>query len=95
MWIVKHRVWVEDYKIFVNKPTRNAEGYWEDSTDSNMTSSKPLPKKSHGHGCAGYVVKTTLKYLKLMGWRSDYEKYKTTEEMWNNGYKSYSVGLFD
>ena len=60
-----------------------------------MTSSKPLPKKSHGHGCAGYVVKTTLKYLKLMGWRSDYEKYKTTEEMWNNGYKSYSVGLFD
>ena len=168
MWIVKNRVQAGDYKIFVNKPTRNAEGYWEDSTesnndrrygyiippnefpcnitwtqeplkiiidleenfddekpiymiaeseegsrdcygdfeygycplskyatDSNMTSSKPLPKKTHGYGCAGYVVKTTMKYLKQMGWESDYEKYKTTEDMWNNGYKRCSSGLFD
>ena len=35
MWIVKNKIWAGDYKIFVNKPTRNAEGYWEDSTDSN------------------------------------------------------------
>ena len=169
MWLVKNKIWAGDYKIFVNKPTRNAEGYWEDltetnnerrygyviphnefssnitweheplkiiidleinfddekpiymiaeaeegskdcydrdfeygycplskyATDSKMTSSKPLPKSSHGYGCAGYVVKTTLKYLKLMGWEADYEKYKTTEEMWNGGYKNYSVGLFD
>ena len=168
MWIVKNRVQAGDYKIFVNKPTRNAEGYWEDSTESNndrrygyiippnefpfnitwtqeplkiiidleenfddekpiymiaeseegsrdcygdfdygycpltkyatdydMVSSKPLPKKSHGYGCAGYVVKTTMKYLKQKGWESDYEKYKTTEDMWNNGYKRCSSGLFD
>ena len=65
------------------------------ATDYDMVSSKPLPKKSHGYGCAGYVVKTTMKYLKQKGWESDYEKYKTTEEMWNNGYKNCSCGLFD
>ena len=58
------------------------------ATDSKMTSSKTLPTNS-GHGCAGYVVKTTLKYLKLMGWESDYEKYKTTEEMWKNKFVSF------
>ena len=52
-----------------------------------MASSKTMPKKLHGYGCAGYVVKTTMKYLKQMGWESDYEKYKTTEEMGNNGNK--------
>lgn len=168
MWIVKNKIWAGDYKIFVNKPTRNSEGYWEDLTESNndrrygyiipqnevpsnvtwedeplkitislnndseddkpiymiakseegyrdcygdfdygycplskyvsnsnMVLSKTLPKKSHGYGCAGYVVKTTMKYLKQMGWEADYEKYKTTEDMWNNGYKRCSSGLFD
>ena len=168
MWLVKNKIWAGDYKIFVNKPTRNSEGYWEDLSESNnerrygyiiphnevpsnitwtqetlkiiidleeifddekpiymiakseegsrdcygdfdygycpltkyatdydMVSSKPLPKKTHGYGCAGYVVKTTMKYLKQKGWESDYEKYKTTEDMWNNGYKRCSSGLFD
>lgn len=35
MWLVKNKIWAGDYKIFVNKPTRNAEGYWEDLTEFN------------------------------------------------------------
>ena len=35
MWLVKNKIWAGDYKIFVNKPTRNPEGYWEDLTESN------------------------------------------------------------
>lgn len=158
MWLVRNKIWAGDYKIFVNKPTRNEEGYWEDLTElgkdrrygyiilenqrpvdiswedepkrvcicldnkledivdepiymiahsekgprdwyddynygwcplsryacnSVMSQSKELPGSSHGYGCAGYVVKTTMKYLKMQGWESDYEKYKTSEEVWN------------
>ena len=48
-----------------------------------MTETKKLDGSPHGYGCAGYAVKTTMKFLKLMGWEDDYEKYKTTEQVWN------------
>ena len=57
------------------------------ASNSIMASTKYLPGSSHGYGCAGYVVKTTMRYLKQMGWESDYEKYKTTKEVWDDGYK--------
>ena len=83
-----HKIYTNDFDYGYCPLTKYA-------TNSNMESSKTLPKKSHGYGSAGYVVKTTMKYLKQMGWESDYEKYKTTEEMWNKGYKNCSSGLFD
>lgn len=46
-------------------------------------------KIPHNYGCHGYgdcavAVKTTMEALKLMGWEDLYEKYKTTEEKYNN-----------
>lgn len=164
MWLVKNKIWAGDFKIFVNKPTRNSEGYWEDLSepnndrrygyiipplevatgltwndepievsiclqsnsnsedeepiymiataeegqsdwygdynygycplskyahDSTKTEAKQLTGSSHGYGCPGYVVKTTMSYLKEMGWESDYEKYKTTQEVWDYKYRFY------
>lgn len=162
MFLVKNKIWAGDFKIFVNRPTRNSEGYWEDLTepnndrrygyiippqdapvnvvweqepieisiclqsnseddepiymiakaeqgdrdwygdfdygycplskyahDSTKTESKRLIGSSHGIGCPGYVIKTTMRYLKQMGWESDYEKYKTTKEVWDNNYRYY------
>ena len=163
MWLVKNKIWSGDVKLFVNNPTRNSEGYWEDLSepsndrrygytippqevtanltwhdepieisiclqsnseddkpiymiaeaergerdgygdfnygycplskyahDSTKTESKKLPgNNSHGYGCAGYVVKTTMNYLKQMGWESDYDKYKTSKEVWDYKYKFY------
>lgn len=37
------------------------------ATNSNMVSSKTLPKKSHGYGCAGYVERMTNNYLVIGG----------------------------
>lgn len=36
-----------------------------------------------GSGHAAVAVKTTMENLKLLGWESDYEKYKCTEENYN------------
>lgn len=56
------------------------------ASGSKMTETKKLDGNPHGYGCAGYAVKTTMKFLKLMGWEEDYEKYKTTEQVWNSAH---------
>ena len=61
----------------------------EPFTAETKTESKRLIGSSHGIGCPGYVIKTTMRYLKQMGWESDYEKYKTTKEVWDNNYRYY------
>lgn len=52
-------------------------------TNSNLWESKVLEGSSHGFGCPGLVVKTTMAALEAMGWESDYEKYKTDKANWD------------
>lgn len=39
---------------------------------------------SHGYGIPGVAVKTTMETLKIMGLENLYERYKITEEKYNN-----------
>lgn len=51
---------------------------------SKLWSYKILPGISHGSDIAGVAVKTTMKALKLLGWESDYERYKCTKDYYDN-----------
>ena len=51
---------------------------------SNLWSYKILPGSSQGSGIPGVAVKTTLDALKMLGWESDYEKYKCSKEYYDS-----------
>lgn len=51
---------------------------------SKLWDCKIIKGSSKGNGIAGIVVKTTLDNLNMLGWESDYEKYKCTKEYYDN-----------
>ena len=51
---------------------------------SNLWSYKILPGLSDGSGIPGVAVKTTLDAVKMLGWESDYEKYKCSKEYYDS-----------
>lgn len=52
-------------------------------SESKLWEYKVDPGYSKGSGHAAVAVKTTMENLKLIGWESDYEKYKCSEESYN------------
>lgn len=70
--------WYGDYDYLPTELNKFccASKLWEYKTEHNYS--------CHGYGCPGVAVKTTMEALKIMGWEDLYEKYKTTEEKYNN-----------
>lgn len=50
---------------------------------SKLWDCKIIKGSSKGNGIAGIVVKTTMYNLNILGWESDYEKYKCTKEYYD------------
>lgn len=52
---------------------------------SNLWSYKIMNGYSpYGFGIPGVAVKTTIEALKILGWESDYEKYKCSKEYYDS-----------
>lgn len=51
---------------------------------SNLWSYKIMYGSSYGYGISGVAVKTTIEALKMLGWESDYEKYKCPKEYYDS-----------
>lgn len=84
------------YIYLFNKSDRDDSDYYGDynykynplskyKVNCKLFESAYFYNSPHGYGVAAIAVKTTLEALKLLGWESDYEKYKSDEIHFNNG----------
>ena len=72
------------HKIITNVNTSHPLGAFDDAIMLIRTMNDEVIELHSAN--SNNNVKTTMKFLKLMGWEEDYEKYKTTEEVWNSAH---------